>query len=124
MGVSYPPLLQSLADKYQSQIPYNLQNYGNLLEAYIKFLYRDNGLFQMLPWGQLGGNFLQKFTESFGFDLWRSTDGLIWTPVSLDGLGNPYNYGARNLYVTDENRLYLGTANPFQGCEVWTDSCI
>ncbi|HEX2953247.1 MAG TPA: hypothetical protein VHR47_04600 [Bacillota bacterium] len=124
MGVSYPPLLQSLADKYQSQIPYNLQNYGNLLEAYIKFLYRDNGLFQMLPWGQFGGNFLQKFTESFGFDLWRSTEGLIWTPVSLDGLGNPYNYGARNLYVTDENRLYLGTANPFQGCEVWTDSCI
>lgn len=54
-----------------------------------------------------------------GFDLYKSSDGIHWETVTINGLGNPYNYGARNLYVSQENRLYLGTANPFEGCEVW-----
>ena len=54
-----------------------------------------------------------------GFDLWRSSDGVNWSPVSLNGLGNPYNYGVRKLFVSSEPRLFLGTANPFEGAEVW-----
>lgn len=40
-------------------------------------------------------------------------------PVILDGLYNPNNYGGRTLYKTCDNKLYLGTANPFDGLEVW-----
>jgi ubiquinone/menaquinone biosynthesis C-methylase UbiE len=47
-----------------------------------------------------------------GFDLWRSRDGLHWTPVTNNGFRNPYNYGARNIVSTPYG-LFLGTANPF-----------
>jgi len=47
-----------------------------------------------------------------GFELWRTQDGVVWIPVTLDGLGNPYNYGARTL-VSTPHGLALGTANPF-----------
>jgi len=55
----------------------------------------------------------------FGFDLWKTRDGVHWEAVSLNGLGNPYNYGIRILFLSEDKKLYLGTANPFQGCEVW-----
>lgn len=54
-----------------------------------------------------------------GFDLYVSMDGINFSPLSLNGLGNPNNYGGRILFVDSLNELYLGTSNPFQGCEVW-----
>lgn len=54
-----------------------------------------------------------------GFDLYISEDGVNFNSVFLDGLNNPHNYGGRILFVDSENDLYIGTANPFQGCEVW-----
>lgn len=53
------------------------------------------------------------------FDLYISNDGVHFNYVFLNGLCNPNNYGGRILYVDSRERLYLGTANPFQGCEVW-----
>lgn len=47
-----------------------------------------------------------------GFDLYRSRDGENWVPVSLQGFGNPYNYGVRN-FVSTPYGLFVGTANPF-----------
>ena len=47
-----------------------------------------------------------------GFDLWRSANGERWTKVTGDGLGNPYNFGARTLASTPHG-LFVGTANPF-----------
>lgn len=54
-----------------------------------------------------------------GFDLYISDDGYHFSSIFLNGLHNPNNYGGRMLYVDNCNSLYLGTANPFQGCEVW-----
>lgn len=54
-----------------------------------------------------------------GFDLYKSKDGIHWYPITLNGLGNPHNYGARLLFRTLNGRFNLGTANPFDGCEVW-----
>jgi len=54
-----------------------------------------------------------------GFDLYISEDGVNFNSVFLDGLNNPHNYGGRILFVDSENDLYIGTANPFEGCEVW-----
>ena len=60
----------------------------------------------------------------FGFDMYVSNDGKKFKPLFLNGLCNRYNYGGRMLYVDCENDLYLGTANPFQGLEVYKyDSC-
>jgi hypothetical protein len=69
---------------------------------------------------KLAAKLYQLGHETIGFDLWKTGDGVHWTPVSLNGFNNPYNYGVRMLFMTDNTRqLYLGTANPFQGCEVW-----
>jgi hypothetical protein len=57
------------------------------------------------------------FIEYFaGADLWKTEDGIVWEPVTLNGFDNPNNYGFRALV---SGSLYVGTANPFQGCEVW-----
>lgn len=67
-------------------------------------------------------NIVELLNESkypFGFDLYESTDGIHFTPVLLNGFCNKYNYGGHLLYVNSSNDLYIGTANPFQGCEVW-----
>ncbi len=54
-----------------------------------------------------------------GFDLYISSDGKHFRPVFLNGINNPNNYGGRILFVDKQNTLFLGTANPFQGCEVY-----
>ncbi len=63
-----------------------------------------------------------------GGDLWKSCDGVHWMPVTLNGFGNPLNYGIREVIpIRKDGRdraLAVGTANPFTGrpnggCEVW-----
>jgi hypothetical protein len=53
-----------------------------------------------------------------GADLWQTGDGVVWAPVSLNGLGDSTNYGFRTMRATS-NGLVIGTANPFAGCQVW-----
>lgn len=62
---------------------------------------------------------LNIFKYPFGFNLYVSKNGLDFKPVFLDGLDNRYNYGGRILYVDSEDDLYIGTANPYEGLEVW-----
>ncbi|HEX2966872.1 MAG TPA: hypothetical protein VHO84_13860 [Syntrophorhabdaceae bacterium] len=63
-----------------------------------------------------------------GGDLWRSCNGVTWAAVTLNGFGNPHNYGIREVIPVKEagkdTALAIGTANPFTGrekggCEVW-----
>lgn len=58
-----------------------------------------------------------------GADLWKTTDGINWMPVTINGFDNPNNYGFRRLMSVCNTFLYVGTANPFTGlpgggCEV------
>lgn len=55
-----------------------------------------------------------------GFDLYSTRDGVHWKLESENGFNDPWNYGARS-FVRDPatGDLYLGTANPFFGCQVW-----
>lgn len=53
-----------------------------------------------------------------GFDLWSTGDGANWSPVTSTGFGDPFNYGGRTLKATRRG-LFIGTANPFFGAEVW-----
>lgn len=58
-----------------------------------------------------------------GFDLYTSSDSIHFSSVFLGGLSNRNNYGGRILYEDTCKNLYMGTANPFEGCEVWRASC-
>ena len=63
--------------------------------------------------------FLKAQKNTYGFDLWKSKDGIHWNSVNINGFGNPHNNGIRTLFVSSEDLLYLGTSNLFEGCEVW-----
>jgi SAM-dependent methyltransferase len=47
-----------------------------------------------------------------GCDLWRSQDGCHWEPITLNGFGNCFNYGIRNM-VSTPHGLFVGMANPY-----------
>ncbi|MBN1342397.1 MAG: hypothetical protein JXQ73_06940 [Phycisphaerae bacterium] len=53
-----------------------------------------------------------------GADLYKTPNGADWYPVTLAGLGDPGNYGIRTMQSVGDS-LYFGTANPFDGLEVW-----
>jgi hypothetical protein len=102
------------------------------LEEYDGVLYLGtldlSSLLSCLPVEVLAGTFdlsqqqiaqMQEMIAPFaGADLWKTRDGITWEPASLDGLGNPHNYGFRTMV---SGSLYVGTANPYvgQGCQVW-----
>jgi len=70
---------------------------------------------RMLPWlqkhvDQHGAK--EIVTRQGGFDLWRTRDAATWMPVTLSGMGNPYNYGVRTL-ISSRLGMFIGTANPF-----------
>ncbi|MCX8042584.1 MAG: hypothetical protein N3B18_00490 [Desulfobacterota bacterium] len=53
-----------------------------------------------------------------GGELFRSADGVHWSTVFKDGLGNPDNFGIRQLLAHD-GALYIGFANIDEGLEIW-----
>ena len=53
-----------------------------------------------------------------GADIWRTSTGTFWTPVTVTGFGDAENYGMRNLKAFSTG-LWVGTSNPFEGCQVW-----
>ena len=53
-----------------------------------------------------------------GFDLFVSDDGINFDVITRDGFGDKYNHGVRTFAVND-NGLFLGTANPFYGTQIW-----
>jgi len=78
-------------------------NYPQLL----KFLQADPYYWEAV-WTFLVYNFA-------GADLWKTSDGINWEPVTLNGFNKPYNYGIRTMAT---GSFYIGTANPFEGFEV------
>lgn len=51
-------------------------------------------------------------SQNAGFDLWKTTDGINWSPVTRTGFENMYNWGVRTMASTPYG-LFIGTANPF-----------
>lgn len=56
--------------------------------------------------------------EAKGFDLLTTTDGEHWDRILDDGIKDRYNYGGRTFTVCN-NELYVGTANPYYGAQLW-----
>lgn len=57
-------------------------------------------------------------TPQMGFDLWASTDGLTFTPVTVNGFGDIFSFGARTMKATPYG-LFVGSANWDQGLRIW-----
>jgi hypothetical protein len=57
-------------------------------------------------------------SDPAGFNLYKSTDGVNFEPVVVDGFENKYNYGGRVLLATKYG-TFVTTANPFDGGQVW-----
>lgn len=53
-----------------------------------------------------------------GFDIYLTEDGMNFTKITDDGFGESYNHGLWAFDITDKS-LYIGTANPFCGTQVW-----
>jgi hypothetical protein len=101
--------------------------YGWSMEVYGGYLYLgtlDTSVFlRYLPLDEVDWpvdpEVITSITDAvLGCDLWRSKDGKTWSPVTKNGFNTPENYGVRTMKATTKG-LYLGTANPFDGCEVW-----
>ena len=55
----------------------------------------------------------------FGFDLWKSCDGVSWTPVTINAFGvDEDDFGARTL-VPARGGFILGTADHAHGTRIW-----
>jgi hypothetical protein len=57
-----------------------------------------------------------------GCDIYYTSDGVNWSPLTRDGFGDPFNYGARVLLPPGlaDQPFYVGMANPFYGAQVYT----
>ncbi len=53
-----------------------------------------------------------------GFDLLVSKDGVNFDAITRDGFGDAANHGLRTICST-EYGVYLGTANPYYGTQLW-----
>ncbi len=91
--------------------------FGTLLSYF-----NDNELFNEYDLSHLFKNaieLMRKYPMEYGFDLLVSKDGKNFSKLSVNGLNNPKNYGLRTLFVSSNDKMYMGTANPYEGCEVW-----
>lgn len=75
------------------------------------------GLLSTIPTFISAIKYLEKSNPD-GFDLFVSEDGKNFSPVTVNGFGNAENYGGRVLLPT-EYGLFVCTANPFGGAQVW-----
>jgi hypothetical protein len=76
-------------------------------------------------WSQLlqGSLFGSAFTSSYGFDLFKSSDGIHWTAVDRNGLGDPLNSSVRNLVSTPMG-LFLGAINHHTGLQIFRSKAV
>lgn len=69
--------------------------------------------------GDITSDDLQDLLRLFGgADLWKTNNGIIWKPVTLNGFDNSDNHGFRTMKSTPD-ALFVGASNPWQGLEVF-----
>lgn len=53
-----------------------------------------------------------------GFELYSTEDGVRYTQIIDHGFHDRFNYGCRS-FIAGSDGLYIGTANPFYGAQLW-----
>lgn len=80
-----------------------------------------NKCFEKLDKGvyYFGTNYYMKQAQK-GFDLFVTEDGVNFDVICRDGLGSEANHGVRTIESADNGQsLFLGTANPYDGAQIW-----
>lgn len=67
---------------------------------------------------RLCDNKLPLIDQWMGFDLLRTSDGIHFSAITLDGFGDPFDYGVRT-FASTPHGLFMGTANPYFGAKVY-----
>lgn len=62
-------------------------------------------------------------SANYGFDLFRTTNGVEWSAVSWAGMGDGENFGGRSMESTPFG-FFLGTARPDGGAQCWLDNSV
>ena len=57
-------------------------------------------------------------TAQRGFDMYVTSDGETFSTITTNGFNDPYNHGLR-VYATGADWMAIGTANPFNGTQLW-----
>src|SRR5574341_9005 len=55
---------------------------------------------------------------NYGFDLYETTDGQHFAPITVNGFGDKFAFGVRSFASTPYG-LFLGTANGWYGLQIW-----
>ena len=105
---SYENLKQQYEDAYGTELPSDIQ------DSLDKLLSEDN--LKKLQSVLTCMCYLRDAER--GFDMYVTEDGVNFTTLTTNGFNDPYNHGLRTFAVTNQG-LCLGTANPFNGCQVW-----
>lgn len=96
--------------------------YNEMLKALDKTIFQpmDKLIEEMDgPVFYFGTNYYIK-NSTKGFDLLVTEDGVNFEVITNDGFCDPSNHGVRTLTSADDgNTLYVGTANPYYGAQVW-----
>ena len=58
-----------------------------------------------------------------GADLYRTQDGRYFSPVTMNGFGDPFSFGFRN-FVDTPGGFFVGAANPFFGLRIWRGQAV
>lgn len=92
--------------------------YRPLIQSAFKSIHKSlDGMDRIMYY--FGTNYYMKAAER-GFDLMVSEDGINFDVLTRDGFGSEANHGLRVLESVDDGQsLYLGTANPYNGGQVW-----
>ena len=112
---------QEFADEYaevyeyytqiSSQLPEKLKK---LFEDFLTITKKDN----LVAFGKIL-KYLSKAQR--GFDMYTSADGESFTTITTNGFGDPYNHGLR-AFATGDDWMAIGTANPFNGTQLWKNT--
>lgn len=105
---AYDELKQRYKDAYGDELP------GDIQDAFDKLLSQEN--LKKLQ-SVIKCMYYLRDAER-GFDMYVTADGVNFTTLTTNGFNDPYNHGLRTFAVTNQG-LCLGTANPFNGCQVW-----
>ena len=69
----------------------------------------------------VGRRWYETLVDRAGFDLYATTDGLHFTPITTDGFGDMFDRGIRNFASSPEG-LFVGGVNEVNGLMVWQGS--
>ncbi len=56
--------------------------------------------------------------DRMGFDLYKSSDGIHFSAITMDGFGDPFDFGIRTFQSTPYG-LFVGTANYYYGANIY-----